>query len=260
MSDKLKEAIQAGILDQYSKADQAFYRFWYGHMLGDLMQPPLCSIDHSTARYIWDAALAESCATSLTDDEILTMWHQVQTKEWTHERDEVLCFARAFLSARQSCATSLTDEKIIKIAKSFGPPGAIFASFDEVVIKFARALLSAQQSEQQSDKGHVASGKPEADTSLKPDRYLNEYDFADLFRFNECCEDFESGGHDVPKDRMKRLEELGVVRPLGFGRHEVTSFGSYVIETVFLQNPKLPLKTTEEHNAAAIAATKEQQP
>lgn len=40
----------------YSQEDRDFFDFWYGHMIGDLMQPPLASVDHSTARYIWDAA------------------------------------------------------------------------------------------------------------------------------------------------------------------------------------------------------------
>lgn len=48
--------IAAAPLDSYSNEDQAFYRFWYGHMQNDLMQPPLSEIPHSVARYIWDAA------------------------------------------------------------------------------------------------------------------------------------------------------------------------------------------------------------
>ncbi len=45
-------------IDSYSQEDRAFYKFWYGHMLGELMQPPLINIDHATARYIWNAAIA----------------------------------------------------------------------------------------------------------------------------------------------------------------------------------------------------------
>jgi hypothetical protein len=59
MTDKQMEdqsEITGAPLDSYSPEDQAFYKFWYGHMLNDLMQPPLCSVSHSTARYIWDAA------------------------------------------------------------------------------------------------------------------------------------------------------------------------------------------------------------
>lgn len=41
----------------YSPEDRAFHQFWYSHMFEDLMQPPLIGIPHSTARYIWDAAL-----------------------------------------------------------------------------------------------------------------------------------------------------------------------------------------------------------
>jgi len=50
--------IQAAPLEAYSKQDREFYAFWYSHMKGDLMQPPLADISHSTARYIWDSAIA----------------------------------------------------------------------------------------------------------------------------------------------------------------------------------------------------------
>lgn len=46
------------ILKIYPAEDQAFFSFWYGHMLNDLMQPPLCGVDQSIARYIWNAAIA----------------------------------------------------------------------------------------------------------------------------------------------------------------------------------------------------------
>lgn len=45
-------------LDSYSPEDLEFFRFWYGHMLNDLMQPPLTDVSHATARYIWNAARA----------------------------------------------------------------------------------------------------------------------------------------------------------------------------------------------------------
>ena len=56
MSDKTRGQIAATPLSSYPPQDQAFFRFWYGHMRDDLMQPPLANIDHSTARYVWDAA------------------------------------------------------------------------------------------------------------------------------------------------------------------------------------------------------------
>jgi hypothetical protein len=60
------KTIAGAPLDAYSPEDQAFYRFWYGHMTDDLMQPPLAGISHATARYIWDAA--RSAAHGVTGD------------------------------------------------------------------------------------------------------------------------------------------------------------------------------------------------
>lgn len=50
-----------------------------------------------------------------------------------------------------------------------------------------------------------------------------------LGRFRDCCEDSAAGGHDVPKETMQRLAAVGVVRTLGFGRHETTEFGDWLL-------------------------------
>lgn len=58
---------------------------------------------------------------------------------------------------------------------------------------------------------------------LKP-RLLNP-----LRRFNECCEDSEADGHDVDKEDMHSLAEMGAVRPAPGGRHYLTDFGHYLL-------------------------------
>lgn len=63
-----------------------------------------------------------------------------------------------------------------------------------------------------------------------PQLLLSPADIAALRRFAECCEDSDSGGHDVSKEAMRRLELAGAVRSLGFRRHETTKFGDYVLE------------------------------
>lgn len=92
-------------------------------------------------------------------------------------------------------------------------------------------------------------------------KWLTEEDMAWLIRFSETCEDCDAGGYDVPKDRMRRLAEIGAVRSLGFGRYETTAFGNYVVETHFEQKSPLPLLTYDDHakNAATTppAAPKE---
>jgi NTP pyrophosphatase (non-canonical NTP hydrolase) len=47
-------------------------------------------------------------------------------------------------------------------------------------------------------------------------------------RFCEVCEDFEAGGYDVPREMMKRLACIGLVRSCSFGRYETTEFGDAV--------------------------------
>ncbi|MGB4488458.1 MAG: hypothetical protein WBI95_23560 [Pseudomonas veronii] len=50
----------------------------------------------------------------------------------------------------------------------------------------------------------------------------------DILRFYDTCEDGQ--GYDVPKDRMKSLACLGLIRPTGFSRYELTDAGDAVIE------------------------------
>jgi hypothetical protein len=55
--------VVAAPIESYPSQDQAFYAFWYSHMLDDLMQPPLAGVSHSVARYIWDSARRRPPAT-----------------------------------------------------------------------------------------------------------------------------------------------------------------------------------------------------
>ncbi|MDP9645859.1 Lar family restriction alleviation protein [Paraburkholderia caledonica] len=81
------------------------------------------------------------------------------------------------------------------------------------------------QFEQELRKVYAAPLPREAATvpQIKP-RLLNQ-----LRRFNECCEDSEAAGHDVDKEDMHSLAELGAVRPAPGGRHYLTDFGHYLL-------------------------------
>lgn len=58
---------------------------------------------------------------------------------------------------------------------------------------------------------------------------LTDEDMRQLRRFHEICEDSDAGGHDLPKEAVKRLERAGALRSCGFGRHEITLFGDYLL-------------------------------
>ncbi len=57
---------------------------------------------------------------------------------------------------------------------------------------------------------------------------LTEQQARDILRFCDTCEDGQ--GYDVPKDRMKSLARLGLIRTTGFSRYEITDAGDAVIE------------------------------
>lgn len=76
---------------------------------------------------------------------------------------------------------------------------------------------------------------------MKANEILQEEDLSWLIRFKETSEDDDS--YDTPTYAMRRLMQLGVIRSLGFGRCEMTSFGEWLVAEYFEQSPKLPLKT-----------------
>ena len=77
-------------------------------------------------------------------------------------------------------------------------------------------------------------------------QFLQPDDLNNLKRFDETCED--SQPYDVPKEKMQRLAELGVVLRHSKSYYSITSFGMYVLN----QNDeliKLPLKTESDYNS-----------
>lgn len=96
--------------------------------------------------------------------------------------------------------------------------------------------------------------------TMLPEQWVQADDRAALARFYECAMDSESGGHDVPKQTMARLAEIGLVQSKGFGRYQVTTFGDYVLgATGALGGYALPLKTYAEYNEESRRATLSQQ-
>lgn len=58
--------------------------------------------------------------------------------------------------------------------------------------------------------------------------FVTDADIAALHRFAECCDDPESGGHDLEKEQVQRLEKIGVLQRSGRISY-ITDFGDYLI-------------------------------
>lgn len=112
-------------------------------------------------------------------------------------------------------------------------------------VDYVVAMLARQQL--------VTPGKPVEDTGggAAPGWLLPE-DAQALKRFCETCED--SQPYDVPKDRMRRLAELGVIQWSGGARYSITAFGQHVLDLLPEGWPRLPLKTQADHDADSRAA------
>lgn len=64
-----------------------------------------------------------------------------------------------------------------------------------------------------------------------------DQEMKDLMRFHECVMDGE--GYDVPKDRMKRLAKIGLLRRVTANFYEHTTFGLAVINGDFQQTGEI---------------------
>ena len=58
--------------------------------------------------------------------------------------------------------------------------------------------------------------------------FVTDADIAALHRFAECCDDPESGGHDLEKEQVQRLEKAGALQRSGRISY-ITDFGDYLI-------------------------------
>ena len=65
--------------------------------------------------------------------------------------------------------------------------------------------------------------------TLEPFRsFVTDADIAALHRFAECCDDPESGGHDLEKEQVRRLEAIGALQRSGRISY-ITDFGDVLI-------------------------------
>ncbi|MGK3497606.1 hypothetical protein [Citrobacter youngae] len=58
--------------------------------------------------------------------------------------------------------------------------------------------------------------------------FVTDDDLAALHRFAECCDDPESGGHDLEKEQVRRLEAIGALQRSGRICY-ITGFGDVLI-------------------------------
>ena len=92
--------------------------------------------------------------------------------------------------------------------------------------------------------------EPPADLVRDAERWLSEHDLELLVTFGMQADDCDADGHTLSKEQTRRLCELGVLRNVGFGRHEMTAFGDSIFGVYFSQGISLPLHTHAEYNAA----------
>ncbi|WP_227734809.1 hypothetical protein [Yersinia proxima] len=73
--------------------------------------------------------------------------------------------------------------------------------------------------------------------------FVTNDDVSSLNRFAECCDDPESGGHDLDKEQVERLVSIGALRKTKRNYHETTDFGDFVISAGFtVEGDPAPVK------------------
>lgn len=91
-----------------------------------------------------------------------------------------------------------------------------------------RALLIEADSELEVLRQRIAELESRTVT-IEPFRsFVTDADLAALHRFAECCDDPESGGHDLEKEQVRRLEAIGALQRSGRISY-ITGFGNVLI-------------------------------
>lgn len=109
------------------------------------------------------------------------------------------------------------------------------------VDELVEALEKAQQLETQASEMAVQLSKrltaaekriaelESRTVTIEPFRsFVTAADLAALHRFAECCDDPESGGHDLEKEQVRRLEAIGALQRSGRISY-ITGFGDVLI-------------------------------
>lgn len=80
-------------------------------------------------------------------------------------------------------------------------------------------------------------------TNITPAAMLTQQDIEDIVRLDDQIADGD--GYSMPRDRMRRLAELGLVRHHSAGRYSITAFGRWAAGVW----TELPLLSDEERSA-----------
>lgn len=99
------------------------------------------------------------------------------------------------------------------------------------IIALVEALEKAQETIafQQGEIKALLSSMESRTVTIEPFRsFVTDADLAALHRFAECCDDPESGGHDLEKEQVRRLEAIGALQRSGRISY-ITGFGDVLI-------------------------------
>jgi hypothetical protein len=139
------------------------------------------------------------------------------TQMWT--ADYFLNVQKELLALKQAAKNPVawTDSDELKDAKNGG--SAYLFSLDGGANKFAdprrKIMLYTAPAAQPVIPRELSS-------------FVTDADIAALHRFVECCDDPESGGHDLEKEQVQRLEKIGALQRSGRISY-ITDFGDYLI-------------------------------
>lgn len=149
----------------------------------------------------------------------------------------------------QSLKAAAIDAKELAIIARYSKGRAAAEKFYALanpnnIIALVEALEKAQATEAHCNRGWIEAHEQEAraeaaeqriaelesrTVTIEPFRsFVTDADLAALHRFAECCDDPESGGHDLEKEQVRRLEEIGALRRSGHV-HWITGFGDVMI-------------------------------
>ncbi|EMH4161632.1 hypothetical protein RJ498_000847 [Pluralibacter gergoviae] len=130
-------------------------------------------------------------------------------------------FEPGHISPREVDALSLAVDVMNELVEALEKAQETICEFEQSVAELREQLRTVELSNSVLESRTV--------TSIEPfSSFVTDADLTALHRFVECCDDPDSGGHDLGKERVGRLEKIGALQRAGRISY-TTDFGDLLI-------------------------------
>ncbi|HHR0679373.1 TPA: ead/Ea22-like family protein [Klebsiella aerogenes] len=145
------------------------------------------------------------------------------------------CISAAYAEGLIDVLAESSDERLVDLVNrrlllAYLPVEA--PATDDALVAMGDAVLLEQLEDSRKaivSQSKIIAALESRAVTIEPFRsFVTDADLAALHRFAECCDDPESGGHDLEKEQVRRLEAIGALQRSGRISY-ITGFGDFLI-------------------------------